>query len=180
MSNPDRGASEPPQRAPLGADFIIPALGCALTLYYLVSTTDLVWEARATGTVIGFTLLALCVALFVKLGLRIASGRADFGTSDLFKDDEFNRQRLGLVVMVAIYVVTIHWVGATVGLFFLLIGCMWLLGVTSIRTLIGIALVAAVFVHLTLITLLDSKLPRGAIIDQFAPTPASEMKSKKK
>ena len=178
MSNP--GSSEPPAKAPLGADFIIPAIGCGLTVYYLASTTDLVWEARATGTVIGLVLLALCAALFVKLGRRIFVGEASFGTGDLFKNDELNRQRLGLIVLVALYVLTIHWVGATFGLFFLLVGCMWLLGVRSTRTLVGIALTASLFVHLSLITLLDSKLPRGWIIDQFAPTPASEMKSKKK
>jgi hypothetical protein len=180
MSSPDRDASEPPARAPLGADLIIPALGCGLTLYYLASTTDLVWEARATGTVIGLTLIALCAVLFVRLGLRIASGRASLDIGDLFQDSEFNRQRLGLILMVAAYVVTIHWVGATIGLFFLLIGCMWLLGVHSIRTLVGIAFAAALFVHLTLIAFLDSKLPRGWIIDQFAPAPESETTSKKK
>lgn len=180
MSSPDRDASEPPARAPLGGDFIIPALACALTFYYLVSTTDLVWEARATGTVIGVILLALCIALFGKLGLRIGSGQGSLAIGDLIKNDEFNRQRLGLAVMVMIYIVTIHWVGATIGLFFLLIGCMWRLGVHSFRTLIGIALTTALFVHLTLITLLDSKLPRGWIIDQFAPTPHSEAPSKKK
>jgi hypothetical protein len=175
MSSPDPGSSEPQARAALGADFIIPALACGLAIYYFVSTTELVWEARATGTVIGVVLLALCVALFAKLGLRIASGQASFSTGDLFKDDEFNRQRLGLAAMVMIYILTIYWVGATIGLFFLLIGCMWLLGVRSIKTLVGVALIAAVFVHLTLITLLDSKLPRGLIIDQLSPAPASQV-----
>lgn len=180
MSSSERGAPESQTRAPLGGDFIIPLLACGLTLYYLLSTTDLVWEARATGTVIGFTLLALCAVLFVRLGLRIASGEADFGTGDLFKNEEFNRQRFGLAAMMAIYIVTIHWVGATVGLFLLLVASMWLLGVRSIRQLVGIALAAAVFVHLTLIVLLDSKLPRGWIVDQFSPTPQSEATSKKK
>jgi hypothetical protein len=179
MTNPDGGAPEPPARAALGADLIIPVLGCALTVYYLISTTDLVWEARATGTVIGLTLLALCAALFVKLGLRVARGEEDRGFGDLLRNDEFNRQRFGLIVMVAIYIATIYWVGATIGLFFLLVGCMWLLGVRSWKQLIGISLTAAVFVHLMLITLLDSRLPRGLIIDQFAPAPASE-KAKKK
>jgi hypothetical protein len=178
MSSP--GASEPRPRATLGADFIIPAVACGLTIYYLISTTDLVWEARATGTIIGGVLLMLCGALFVRLGLRIASGQANLRTGDLFSDSEFNRQRLGLAAMVAVYILTLYWVGATVGLFLLLISCMWLLGVRGIRTLIGVALTAAVVVHLALITLLDSKLPRGWIIDQFSPTPTSEAPSKKK
>jgi hypothetical protein len=170
MSNPE---SAPPRPA-LGADFIIPALACALALYYFISTTELVWEARATGTVIGVVLLALCIALFVKLGIRIAAGQASLGFGDLFHDDQFNRQRLGLAAMVAVYVLTIYWVGATIGLFFLLIGCMWLLGVRSARTLIGVALVSAVLVHLALITLLDSRLPRGAILTTLWPSPTDE------
>jgi hypothetical protein len=178
MSSP--GASEPRPRAALGADFIIPALACGLTIYYLASTTDLVWEARATGTVIGLVLLALCIAHVVRLGLRIASGSGSFGTGDLFSDTEFNRQRFGLAAMVAVYVLTLHWVGATVGLFLLLIGCMRLLGVRRWRTLVGVALIAAVLVHLALITLLDSKLPRGWIIDEFSPAPTSEAPGKKK
>jgi hypothetical protein len=169
MSSPDPGSSEPPARAALGADFIIPALAGGLTVYYLVSTTDLVWEARATGTVIGLVLLALCIAHCARLGLRIASGHGSFSTGDLFRNDEFNRQRFGLAVMVMIYVVTITWVGATIGLFFLLIGCMALLGVRSFKTLIGVAFVAAIVVHLALITLLDSKLPRGLILDSIFP-----------
>ena len=177
MSSPDPG---PQPRAALGADFIIPLLACGLTAYYLVSTTDLVWEARATGTLIGLVLLALCIAHCARLGLRIAAGQGSFGFGDLFRNDEFNRQRLSLAAMVAIYIVTIYWVGATIGLFFLLIGCMWLLGVKSVRTLVSVALTAAVLVHLALITLLDSKLPRGLIIDQYSPAPPSVAPSKKK
>ena len=180
MSSPEGGAPEPPVRAALGADAIIPALGCALTAYYLLSTTDLVWEARATGTVIGLTLLALCAALFVRIGMSVVSGGAALGFGDLFRNDAFNRQRLGLIAMVTVYVATIYWVGATIGLFFLLVGCMWLLGVRNWRQLIGISLTAALVVHLTLIVLLGSRLPRGLIIDQFAPAPASEKADKKK
>ena len=174
MSNPEPGSSEPQARAALGADFIIPALACALALYYFVSTTELVWEARATGTVIG-----LVVAGAVRRAVRQARAahrvRASGASASAIcsSNDEFNRQRLGLAAMVMVYVVTIYWVGATVGLFFLLIGCMWLLGVRSVQTLIGVALVAARVRASHADHLLDSKLPRGWIIDQFSPAPAS-------
>jgi hypothetical protein len=180
MSNPEPASTEPPAPTPLGGDFIIPLLGCGLTIYYLASTTDLVWEARATGTLIGLTLLVLCAAHFIRLGLRIAAGKGNFGTGDLFANTAFNRQRAGLAAAVAIYIVTIYWVGATVGLFLLLIACMWILGIRSWRPLIGIALGAALFVHLSLIVLLDSRLPRGWVIDQFAPPLASDSAGKKK
>lgn len=169
MGSPDPAPSEPQARAAIGADFIVPALACGLTIYYLVSTTELVWEARATGTVIGLVLFALCIAHCARLGLRVGSGRASLSTGDLFRNDEFNRQRFGLGAMMLVYIVTIYWVGATVGLFLLLIGCMRLLGVKSLRTLIGVALLSAAIVHLALITLLDSKLPRGLILELILP-----------
>ena len=81
--------------------------------------------------------------------------------------------------MVTTYVVTIYWVGATVGLFFLLVGCMWLLGVTRVRTLVGVALIPRVFVHLALITLLGSKLPRGLILDRLSPTAAERTRARR-
>jgi hypothetical protein len=168
MSHPEVGSSEPQPRAALGADFIIPVLACGLTLYYLVSTVELVWEAKATGMVIGLVLIALCVAQFARLVLRIRAGDGSWRLGELINDDTFNRQRLGLAAMVALFVVTIHWVGTTLGLFLLLIGCMRLLGVTRIRTLVGVAAVTAAVVHLALITLLGSKLPQGVLKDLFA------------
>jgi len=108
-------------REPLGADFIIPTLACGLTAYYFVSTIDMVWEAKATGIVIGVVLAAMCVAHVARLGLRIAAGRGSFSLGELISNDLFNRQRLGLLVLVILFIVTIQWVGTTLGLFLLLI-----------------------------------------------------------
>jgi len=52
----------------LGAYFIIPLLACGLTLYFLVSTWNLVWEARSTGTFIGVILLLLAKPVRRMLG----------------------------------------------------------------------------------------------------------------
>jgi hypothetical protein len=168
VSDPNQGATAGPPRAALGGDFIIPALACALTGYYFVSTLDLDWEAKATGLVIGLVLLALCAIQFARLGMRVVGGRGSLSLGDLVENNLFNRQRLGLIALVALYVVTIYWVGATVGLFFLLVASMRLLGVTRIRTLIAVAFTSAAIVHLALIVLLDSKLPRGLLLDWLA------------
>jgi hypothetical protein len=168
MSHQEPGSGPEAPRTPLGADFLIPAFALGLTAYYFVSTTELVWEAKATGVVVGLVLLALCAAVVARLGWQITSGRGSFSLDGLFTHDVFDRQRLGLVLMLALYIVTIHWVGATVGLFFLLIGAMRLMGVTNWRTLIVVSLVTAVFVHLTLITLLDGRLPRGWLLERIA------------
>jgi len=148
---------------PLGADFFIPLLACGLTLYYLASTAELVWEAKATGTVIGAVLLALCTIHMGRLLLRIATKSGTFGFGDLFSDTLFNRQRLGLLVLVVLYIATIRWVGTTLGLFLLLIGCMWIMGVRSLRLLAGIAFATSAVVYIVLIRLLGSRLPQGPV-----------------
>ncbi len=164
MSNPDL-ESEPGSRPALGADFIIPALACSLTAYYLMSTVDLVWEAKATGIVVGLVLLSLCVAQFARLGLAIAAGSGNFNLGDLITNTLFNRQRLALLVLVILFIATIQWVGTTLGLFLLLIGSMRLLGVRRFRTLVGVAFTTAALVHLALITLLNSRLPQGVLMN---------------
>jgi hypothetical protein len=156
-------ADERGSRAPLGADLIIPVLACCVTGYYVVSTVDLVWEAKATGILVGAILVALCLAQFARIGKQVASGGASLGLGGLIEPTVFNRQRFGLLALVMLFVLTIHWVGTTLGLFLLLIGGMWLLGVRGIRALVGVAAVTAAAVHLLLITLLDSRLPKGVL-----------------
>lgn len=168
MSNPDLESERGPRTA-LGADVIIPVLACGLTAYYFVSTLDLVWEAKATGIFVGIVLIALCAVQFVRFGLQIAAGRASLSLGDLTDNTLFNRQRLALLIMVALFVGAIEWVGTTLGLFILLIGSMWVMGVRSVRTLVGVAFVTAAVVHLVLITLLGSRLPQGVLINLIWP-----------
>jgi hypothetical protein len=122
-----------------------------------------VWEAKATGLVVGVVLVALCAAHVVRLGVRIATGAGGLGLGDLVANDAFNRQRLALIVLAAVFVATIHWVGTTLGLLLLLIGSMWVMGVRSVRALIGVALTTTAVVYVLLIHLLNSRLPRGPI-----------------
>ena len=53
----------------------------------------------------------------------------------MFADTLFNRQRLALIVLVALFIIALPWTGTTLGLFLVLIASMWTLGVTSIRQL---------------------------------------------
>ena len=166
----DSGQNEPGGASePIGADFIIPVLACILAIYYLSTTTDLVWEARAAGVVIGIPLFALCLAHMTRMVLRIASGRATLGTGDLFENNVFNRQRLGLAVLAVLFVATIGWTGTTLGLLLFLIGSMLVLGVRSIRLIATISIVTSALVYGLLIVLLSSRLPQGPIEMLFAP-----------
>jgi hypothetical protein len=152
----------------LGAYFIIPLLGCALTIYFIASTRDLLWEARSTGDVIGFILLGLCAAQIIRLGLRVARGEGTLGFGELIEDTPFNRQRLWLLLLTTAFVVLLPVTGTTVGLFLVLIAMMWVLGVTSWRALITTAAITAASVHLLLIYLLGSQLPQGLFKGLFA------------
>jgi hypothetical protein len=152
----------------LGSYFVIPILACGLTIYYLVSTVDLVWEAKATGIFIGAILIALCGVQFVRLGLRIARGQGTVGLGSLVDNNHFNRQRFALVALVAVFIATIHWVGTTLGLFILLVSSMWVMGVRRLRVLVGVAFVAAAVVHFLLIYLLGSQLPAGVFKNIFS------------
>jgi len=155
--------SAPAARPALGGDLIIPVLACGLAAYYFGSTVELVWEAKATGIFVGVILVALCVAQFFRMGRQVATGAGSLGLGDLVARTEFNKQRFGLLALVALFVVTLPWVGTTLGLFLLLVAGMWLLGVRSVRALIGVAAVTAATVHLLLITLLNSRLPQGVL-----------------
>jgi hypothetical protein len=148
---------------PIGVDLVVPVLALALAGYYLVTTEDLVWEARAAGVAIGAPLVAMCLAHLIKMGLLIGSGRATFGTADLFENNLFNRQRLILGVLAVSFVAAIEWTGTTLGLFLFLIGSMLALGVRDLRILLGIALTTAGLVYVLLIVVLSSRLPQGPI-----------------
>lgn len=152
-----------PQRQALGADLIIPGLAAGLTIYFLVNTAGLVWEARANGTVIGAVLLILVAVQLVRIGLEVRRGRASLGLGSLLERSTVQVQRLGLLVVLTLFIAAIPWVGTTLGLFFALAASMWLLGVRDPRALLGISLAVAASVYLLFIVLLQSRLPVGPI-----------------
>jgi hypothetical protein len=155
--------SDGTEREPQGGDLIIPVLATGLTLYYLATTAALVWEAKATGVFVGVVLLALCAVQFLRLGRRIASRGGCPSLGDLIVDDVNNRRRLGLLALVSLFIATVGWLGATLGLFLLLIGSMRVMGVRDARTLVAVALTTSAVVYLLLIVLLNTRLPRGPL-----------------
>jgi hypothetical protein len=155
------------QKSALGAFFIIPLLACALTIYFFVSTSDLNWEARSTGTFIGGILLCLCAAQFLRLGLKVARGEATLGLGDLIENTFYNRLRLGLLVLMTAFILLLPVLGTTLGLFLVLIAMVRLMGVKSWRVLLAIAFITAAIVHGLLIYLLGSQLPQGLMKPVF-------------
>ncbi len=150
-------------REPLAADFIIPLMSCGLAGYYLATTTDLVWEARAAGVAVGVPLIAMCVFHMGRMIYRIVQGRGSFSFGDLFANTLFNRQRLVLGLLTVAFIVALPWTGTTLGLFLVLIASMRMLGVTSIRQLVTVAAATAATVYVLLIYLASSRLPQGPV-----------------
>jgi hypothetical protein len=161
MSGPEPEAPE--ERPALGADLVIPLLAAAFTIYFLVTSSSLVWEARANGTVIGVALLVLIAIQFARVGLRAREGRASLGLGELAERSPAQVQRLTLLLVLVVFVATVPWLGTTLGLFLVMIASMWTLGVRRARSLLGVALGVAATVYVVFIAILQSRLPTGPV-----------------
>lgn len=163
MSDPAPDAGAHRKRSALGADLIVPVLAAAFTIYFLVSSSNLVWEARANGTVIGVTLLALVAVQLVRIAKRARAAGGALGLGELAQWSPAQRQRLELFAILVLFVATIPWLGTTLGLFLVMLGAMWSLGVREWRTLIAVPVAVAGTVYVLFIALLQSRLPLGPV-----------------
>ncbi|MEJ1156896.1 hypothetical protein [Prosthecomicrobium sp. N25] len=151
------------ERPALGAVLIIPVLGAALAIYFLVDSSRLVWEARANGTVIGVVLLALVAVQVFRVGRDVAARRATLGLGALADRSVFQFQRVALVVILGVFIAAMPWVGTTLGLFLAMASSMWVLGVRSPAQLVGISFAVAATVYVLFMLLLQSRLPAGLV-----------------
>ena len=159
------------ERPALGVDLIIPGLAVAFTTYYLVGTLDLTWEAKANGVVVGVLLYVLIALQLVRIGRRVASGEATLGLGALATFDTAQKQRVALVVITALFILTLPWIGVSIGLFLTMLASMWVLGERSWRVLIGLSVLTSATVYLLFVMFLQTKLPTGpieALIDWLA------------
>jgi hypothetical protein len=138
-------------------------MAIGLTVYYLVSTSSLAWEARSTGWLVGFVLLALCAVQVVRLVLSRSSGQVTFDLGELVANSLDNRKRIGLLAILALFIAALPLTGITLGLFLVMAGGMLIMGVRRPGQVIGIAACTSGSVFLLFIVLLKSRLPRGAL-----------------
>ncbi len=130
MTNTTDESRRADAREPLAADFIIPLLACGLAGYYLATTTDLVWEARAAGVAVGVPLIAMCVFHMGRTHLPHRSGQRQLQQRRHVRQHAVqpaapgarhpDRRSSSLPC---------PWTGTTLGLFLVLIASMWMLGV---------------------------------------------------
>jgi Tripartite tricarboxylate transporter TctB family len=151
------------ERPALGADLIIPGLALAFTTYFLVTTLNLTWEAKANGVVVGVALYILIAAQLIRIGRRVASGQATLGLGELATFDTAQKQRIALVVITALFILTLPWVGINIGLFLTMLTSMWVLGERSWPVLLGWSVGTTATVYTVFVWFLDTKLPTGPI-----------------
>jgi len=169
MTDPDLEPAAERKGSALGADLIIPVFALAFTIYFLATTANLVWEARANGTVIGVALLALVAVQFVRVYLRRQAGGGTWGLGEIVERSAAQGQRLALLAIVIVFIAVIPWLGTTLGLFLVMLASMYVLGVRRPGTLVGVSLAVAAVVYLLFIAFLQSRLPAGPVERLLGP-----------
>ena len=151
------------EKASLGADLVIPLLALGFAIYFFWSITDLAWEAKANGVVIGAALIGLVVVQVARIAWEIAQGRADLGTGVLWEPRDVLLKRLGMVAITVAFILLLQVLGLTLALFAAMVAALALMGVRRLPVLLGIAFGVAAAAYLLFIALLDAGFPHGVI-----------------
>ena len=144
-------------------DLVIPALAVAFALYFFDSIWDLAWEARATGVVVGTVLLALVALLVLRVARRLLAGRATLSFGPLLGPWPYARQRIGIVLLCALFIAVLPWLGLTLGLFMLTSALMFLLGAGNWRAIVTISAIVSLAAYVLFVALLNTRMPHGPI-----------------
>lgn len=150
----------PRDRKPVGQELIIPLMAVGFTAYYFWTVQELAWEAKANGIIIGALLVGLVGILLLRVGLRVARGEASLRIS-LGGDPATDRMRLGMIGLVAAFLLALPILGTTISLALMLFAGMWLLGGRHWPTLIGVSVLTPFLVWATLIYGLGTRFPAG-------------------
>ena len=150
-------------KTPLGADLVIPLLALGFAIYFFWSITDLAWEAKANGVVIGAALIALVVLQVARIALAVARGEGDLRTDPLWQPRDVLLKRLGMVAVTVAFILLLQVLGLTLSLFAAMAVALWLMGVRRIPVVLGIAFGVAAAAYLLFIAVLDAGFPHGFI-----------------
>ena len=154
---------KPGSKTPLGGDLVIPALALAFAAYFFVSVSELAWEAKANGVLIGGVLMALVVVQLVRVGLQVWAGAANLGFERLLLPRHALAKRIGMVALTALFIFSMQWLGLTLALFVATAAALYLMGVRKRSHLFWTPLGASAFAYVMFIAVLDSEFPRGPV-----------------
>ena len=150
-------------KAPLGADLVIPALAAAFAVYFLASTTDLVWEAKANGVVIGVVLLALVAVQVTRTALQRLKGEGELGFDPLWKPRDLALKRLAMVGITAAFIGLLPWLGLTLALWLGMLAQLLVTGVRKRAILVWVPLLTAAACYLLFIAVIGAEFPHGPV-----------------
>jgi hypothetical protein len=153
----------PGSKAPLGADLVIPLLALAFAAYFFVSISDLAWEAKANGMLIGGVLVVLIAAQVVRIGVQVWIGAGNLRFDPLLLPRHALAKRIGMVALTALFIFSMQWLGLTLALFVATAAALYLMGVRKRSHLFWTPLGASAFAYVMFIAVLDSEFPRGPV-----------------
>jgi Tripartite tricarboxylate transporter TctB family len=156
------------QKAPLGADLVIPVLALGFAIYFFWSIADLAWEAKANGVVIGAVLVGLVAVQLTRIAIDVAKGRGDLRTDPLWQPREVLFKRIGMVGVTIAFIALLQLLGLTLSLFVAMAAALVIMGVRRASTVLLISLAVAAAAYLLFIALLDSSFPHGPIEKLFS------------
>jgi hypothetical protein len=149
-------------KTPQGADLVIPALALGFAVYFFVSIVDLAWEAKANGMVIGGVLVVLVLIQLARIGVRLARGTGSLSFERLWEPREALGKRLGMVAVTVAFIITLGWLGLTLGLLFALFAALWIMGARG-KALVILPVAVSAAAYLLFVLLLNTDIPHGPI-----------------
>jgi hypothetical protein len=149
-------------KTPLGADLVIPALALGFAVYFFVSIADLAWEAKANGAVIGGVLVLLVLIQLVRIGVQLARGTGSLSLERLWEPRDALVKRLGMVAVTVAFIVTLSWLGLTLGLLLALFAALWIMGARG-KSLVILPVAVSAAAYLLFVLLLNTEIPHGPI-----------------
>lgn len=147
----------------LGGDLVIPALALGFTLYFFSSTSELVWEAKANGVVIGVVLAILVAVQLGRIAVSVLRGEGDLTFHAILEPRRFLGPRIALVLVTTVFIAVLPWLGLTLSLWLGMLAALYLVGVRSRAVLLWLPLATAASVYGLFIALLDAGFPHGPL-----------------
>lgn len=156
------------QKAPLGADLVIPLLALGFAIYFFWSIADLVWEAKANGVVIGTVLIALVALQLARIARRVAKGEADLRADPLWRPVDLFARRVGMVLVTVAFIALLETLGLTLSLLLAMAAALAIMGVRKPSVIAWISIAVSAAAYLLFIAVLDAAFPHGPIEKLFS------------
>ena len=151
------------RKAPVGADLLIPLLALGFAIYFFWSISDLTWEAKANGVVIGAVLVGLVVLQLARIAVHVAKGEADLRTDPLWRPGDVFAKRVGMVLVTVAFIALLETLGLTLSLLLAMAAALAIMGVRKPATIAGISVAVAAAAYVLFIAVLNSAFPHGLI-----------------